>query len=422
MMEYSIKRTILAELEEQLPRKEISLITGGRQVGKTTLMKLLQEKLDAQGEITLFLSLDFEKDRPFFGSQTALLKKIELEIGRDKRGFVFIDEIQRKEDAGFFLKGLYDMDLPYKFIVSGSGSLELKEKIHESLAGRKKVFEVGPVSFEEFLHFKTDYKYETKFEDFLEIEKSAALMFLSDYLQFGGYPRVILEERLSEKIRTIDDIFRSYVERDIEALLRIEKSEAFVSLMKLLASQVGHLINYNEFSSTLGISVQTVKKYLWYAEKTFTIQKSAPYFKNRRKEITKSPKIFFSDCGLMNYANDQFGQVLSNAEWGAVFENFMYGSLKKKLRYSGATIHFWRTKDGAEVDFLINRGKEVIPVEAKYKEYDSIPPLDRSIRSYIHKYSPSEFYVINKNFRGETRVDKTKIIFVPFWDLSFSNL
>lgn len=94
-------------------------------------MEMLKADLDNRGERTLFLNLDIEWDRPHFESQAALVNKIELELGR-KRGFVFIDEIQRKDDAGLFLKGLYDLNLPYKFIISGSGSLELKEKIHES--------------------------------------------------------------------------------------------------------------------------------------------------------------------------------------------------------------------------------------------------------------------------------------------------
>ena len=99
---------------------------------------------------------------------------MKLEFGND-RGYVFIDEIQRKEDAGLFLKGIYDYELPHKFIVSGSGSLELKEKIHESLAGRKLMFEIWPVSFFEFLNFKTDYKYEDKLAEYFAVEKDYLL-------------------------------------------------------------------------------------------------------------------------------------------------------------------------------------------------------------------------------------------------------
>ena len=150
-----IKRKLHKDLKEHLSKKEISLIIGPRQAGKTTLMMMLKEYLTKKNEATLFFNLDIGNDIFYFQSQDKLLKKIKLELG-SKRGFVFIDEIQRKENAGLFLKGLFDMDLPYKFIVSGSGSLELKEKIHESLAGRKRVFELNTLSFEEFVNYKTN--------------------------------------------------------------------------------------------------------------------------------------------------------------------------------------------------------------------------------------------------------------------------
>src|SRR3989338_6683147 len=156
-MEKLIKRDIFRDLLEHLEKKEISLLVGPRQVGKTTLMNLLKKHLDKNGKRTLFLSLEFEAEKKYFTSKNELLAKLKLEFGND-RGYVFIDEIQRKEDAGLFLKGIYDYELPHKFIVSGSGSLELKEKIHESLAGRKRVFELKTLSFEEFVNFKTKYK------------------------------------------------------------------------------------------------------------------------------------------------------------------------------------------------------------------------------------------------------------------------
>src|SRR3989338_8710725 len=164
-----IKRELFGELKTHLSQKEITLIVGPRQAGKTTLMKALEAGLRQNGEKTLFLSLDIEPDSRFLASQVSLLQKIQLEIGTAK-GYVFIDEIQRKENAGLFLKGIYDMDLPYKFFVSGSGSLELKEKIHESLAGRKRIFELGTISFQEFVNFKTEYKYSAKLAEFFAVE------------------------------------------------------------------------------------------------------------------------------------------------------------------------------------------------------------------------------------------------------------
>ena len=157
-----IRRSLLKQLQKHLLSPEITLIVGPRQAGKTTLMEILRDDLRKKGAKTLFLNLDFNADLPFFDSQEKLLQRITYEMGQEK-GYVFIDEIQRKEDAGLFLKGLYDRKLPYKFIVSGSGSLELKEKIHESLPGRKRLFELSTLSFEEFVNYKHDSSSSSQF-------------------------------------------------------------------------------------------------------------------------------------------------------------------------------------------------------------------------------------------------------------------
>jgi len=410
-----IKRNLFLELKDHLNKKEISLIIGPRQAGKTTLMSLLAVHLNKIGEATVSLNFDIERDREFLSSQEKLLKKIELEIGK-KKGYVFLDEIQRKEDAGLFLKGLYDMNLPYKFIVSGSGSVELKEKIHESLVGRKRMFELGTVSFDEFVNFRTDYKYENKLNDFFEIEKSQARLLFEEFLNYGGYPKVVLEETKEEKIKTIDEIYRSYVEKDISYLLGVQKTDDFTRLLRLIAGQIGNLVNISELSATLGISIPTVKNYLWYLEKTFILEKVTPYFKNARKEITKAPVYYFYDIGLRNYAAGDFGRISLEDNIGFVFENYVFSVLKEKTRHSSSSIHFWRSKDGAEVDFIINSGRTVIPVEAK-KQNLRQSEITRSLRSFITKYSPEEAWVVNLTLSDEIIVRNTAMRFVPYYGL-----
>jgi predicted AAA+ superfamily ATPase len=407
-----IKRKLFTDLISHLPQKEMSIIVGPRQAGKTTLMELLKEYLDKSGEPTLFLNLDVEWDRPHFDSQAALIKKIELELGI-KHGYVFIDEIQRKNDAGLFLKGLFDLKLPYKFIVSGSGSLELKQKIHESLVGRKRLFELTTISFEEFLNHKTDYRYEKKLAGFLEIENLQVHQLLKEYMNFGGYPRVILAIERIEKLRIIDEIYRSVLEKDITYLLKIDKPDAFTSLVKVLASQVGNMVNYSELSSTLNISYQTVKKYLWYAQKIFLLELVSPFARNVRKEISKSPVPYFWDLGLRNYALGLFGQLESPTESGFVFENLVFLLLKEQLRLRPAKLNFWRTKDKAEVDFVLEDGKNIIPIDVKYTSLkkDKIPP---SMRRFIEKYRPSQAYVINLTLDKTLKINKTTLSFLPF--------
>jgi predicted AAA+ superfamily ATPase len=411
----AIKRYIFTDLVNHLGKKEISLIVGPRQAGKTTLMLQLQEYLKKNAESTLFLSLDFERDMPYFRDQKSLLDRIRLDLGH-RKGYIFIDEIQRKENAGIFLKGIVDMQTPYKFIVSGSGSIELKEKIHESLAGRKRMFELNTVSLKEFVDYKTGYKYEDRLKEYFEINFEEGESFLSEYLNFGGYPRVVLEDTYEEKLKTIDELYRSYIEKDIAYLLRVERIDAFGNLIRLLAGQLGSLINLNELSSTLGISVQTVKNYLAYAEKTFIIRRLTPYFRNIRTEISKSPIMYFSDIGLRNFSAGQFGRYTMRSDMGFLFQNLVYHLLYDKIRPAGGTLHYWRTKDKAEVDFVIHRGDELIPVEAKCRELKD-KTVARSLRGFLARYRPKEAWVVNLRLKEEERIGDTRVRFVPFFEL-----
>ncbi|NOY35560.1 MAG: ATP-binding protein [bacterium] len=414
MEEKIIKRDILDDLRSHADKKEISLIVGPRQAGKTTIMRILQKELKSKSIQTLFMSLDFEKDQPYFQSQSDFMDKLNLEFQGD-RGVVFVDEIQLKKDAGLFLKGVYDMGTKHKIIVSGSGSIELKEKVHESLMGRKRLFELPTVSFSEFVNFSTEYRYDNRLDEFFSLEKGKTDALLKKYLVFGGYPKVVLESRLEEKQNAIDEIYRSYIEKDISSFLRVEKLDAFRSLVKILASQIGNLINYSELSNTLNLSVETVKNYLWYLEKTYIISILTPYYTNVRKEITKSPIYYFNDIGLRNYILGLFGVSLEENK-GFVFENLVFLCLKNKFKSSNAEIHFWRTTNNAEVDFVVSSGNKIIPIEVKYKEFKN-PLIERSLRSFIEKYNPDGAFVVNKNFKDTVVIGKTKVNFVTLADL-----
>ncbi|MDP2158416.1 MAG: ATP-binding protein [Nitrospirota bacterium] len=411
----SIKRDLLKELQAHLPKKEMTLLVGPRQAGKTTLMVQLQDDLQKKGDKTLFLSLDYERDQPYFADQEALLSRLRLEFG-SKKGYVFIDEIQRKENAGIFLKGLYDMRTPYKFILSGSGSVELKEKVHESLAGRKRMFELSTVTLAEFINYRTSYKYQDRLAEYFRVNKSEAQGLLMEYLNFGGYPRVILEDTAKEKSAIIDEIYRSYIEKDIAFLLRVERIDAFGNLIRMLADQIGGMINLNELSSTAGISVQTVKNYLSYAEKTFIIRRVTPWFKNLRSEISKSPVMYFNDLGLRNFALRRFGRYTALHETGFLFQNLIHQLLFERTRAEGGTVHFWRTKDKAEVDFIINSDEGVIPIEVKCREMKG-GEIGRSLRGFVAKYQPKEAWIVSLGAHEEEKLGKTLVQFIPFYEL-----
>ena len=411
-----IKRSIFTNLKKHLDSPEISLLTGPRQTGKTFLMRLLEDSLKKETQKTLFLNFDFDENKKFLFSQNALLEKIRLEVGQ-KKAFIFLDEIQRKENAGLFLKGLYDMNLPYKFIVSGSGSLELKEKIHESLTGRKRIFEIKPLNFLEFVNFKTSYRYEEKIKDFFSIENQQAQNLLQEYMAFGSYPKVVLKTSQQEKKEVIKDIFQSYLERDIISLLHLEKSESLTNLLKIVASQIGSLVNNSELSSTLDISSKTIKKYLWYLEKTFIIKKIFPYFTNIRKEINKMPVYYFYDIGLRNYLLGIFAISDTHFNQGHLFENFILNTLSSQLNYASTKICFWRTRDQAEVDFVIQIGTETIPIEVKFTDIKK-PAISRSFRSFLNKYRPKKAFVIHLGKKQKILVNKTTVSFLPFYQTS----
>lgn len=417
--DYLIKRNYIHKIKKHLSKKEISIISGIRQCGKSTVLRELRANLKKEGKKTLFLNFDFEKDKKYLDTQEALINKIKFEFG-NKKGYVFIDEIQRRENAGLYLKGIYDLRLPYKFLVSGSGSIELKEKIQESLLGRKRVFEMTPVSFTEFADYKTKYNYSDRLSEYFEFEKTTTDKLLIEYLNFGGFPRIIIESDIEEKIELINEIYNSYIEKDLISLLNINKPELFRDIFMLLASLSGKLLNFVNIANDAETSIQTLKKYIYFAEKTFSITKIRPYYNNAGKEIRKSPMIYFTDIGMMNYALGKYGNLVNSMDFGFVFQNFIFNILKEQVS-KNHEIKYWRTTDKAEVDFVIDKITELVPIEVKYKKLKNTK-ITRSFRSFINKYEPKIAYVVNLSLNENVKIGKTTVRFIPYTKLFFINL
>ncbi|KKU37670.1 MAG: ATPase, partial [Candidatus Amesbacteria bacterium GW2011_GWB1_47_26] len=244
------------------------MVLGPRQSGKTTILEKLREELREQGKPTVFLNLDIIEDRQWFSSQHALIELVERRVGQG-RAYVFIDEVSRLENAGVFLKGLYDMKSGHKFVVTGSGSLELKSNIIEPLTGRKQTFYCYPLSFTEFVVYKLGLEAADFDEEYARVTRELITQplkrqrLVDEYVNFGGYPRVVLAQTEEEKNRILREVYLSYLEKDIGLLLRVEKEQAFENLVKILASQTGNLINRAELSATLGVSEKTIERYLY---------------------------------------------------------------------------------------------------------------------------------------------------------------
>jgi len=409
-----IPRFIQSALTQHLNKAEITVLIGPRQAGKTTLLQEIGKNLTEAGAICLFFNLDIDVDAQHFSSQQRFVDRVQA-LTAGKPAFVFIDEVQRIENAGLFLKGIYDRQLPHKWIATGSGSLELKEKIAESLAGRKRNFLLYPVSAGEFLSYRLS----------TSLQQSVALIgtdpyaeehLLMEYLQFGGYPRVLTTPDKHEKRSLLAEIFQSFVERDLQLLLRLEKTKELITLLQLLSNRIGRLVNYQDLANMTNLSVATVKNYLWYCEKTFVVEEVLPYFTNKEKELTKTPQYYFVDSGLRNFLLNNFDLTPSSSDFGFAFQQLVFQVLKGRFSNGIEKIRYWRTQNQAEVDFVVQDGLSILPIEVKAERMKA-PGVERSLRNFITTYEPSEAWVVNRSLREQVQVGRTTVKFIPWYDL-----
>jgi len=386
-----VKRTLEGLIKKYLPKNEIIAVTGPRQSGKTTLLKHILEELSNVNIIT------FEDVSLLNLFQNEIESFIELHI----KGFdyVFIDEIQYAKNSGKQLKYIYDTQ-SIKILVSGSSSTEISIQSLKYLVGRIFIFELYPFSFEEFLLAK-DKKlcklYKTKSFG-LEIMKKLQ-RYIDEFLMFGGYPRVVLSESSEEKIIVLKNIYNTLLLREVKDLFGIGNNEKLIKLIKALSLQIGNLINYKVLCDISGFSFSTLKKNINILELLFICSRCYPFSKNSKTELVKNPKIYFVDYGLRNIIINNFNTERSDK--GALYENLIYSEYIKK----GNVLNFWRTKAGAEVDFIYN-GE---PIEIKTK-----PKIGKSLYSFIAKYSPKNVFVISEIEKESVMVNGTEIFFIPF--------
>jgi hypothetical protein len=403
----NINRNILPDIIKWLTEKEIIVLLGARQVGKTTIIfqlinhilmqtvSLFKEKIEIH-----YLNLDFPQDKKILNDDYI----IKLAAKNEKKKIIFIDEVQRQENSGLFLKHLYDLNLPIKLVVSGSSALELKSKVSEALTGRKVIFNINPFSISEIKDCIVRAEKNTM---------SSTVLFkkaFEAFTEYGSYPSIVLSHDNEKKFLRLKEIFTSYMEKDIKKFLEIKNENAFARLITLLSASSGSLINMDEISNTLSIHQVTLDNYFYYLEQTFIIDRVRPYFRNIRKEIIKSPKVYFNDIGFRNFAINNFNKLDIREDKGFVFENFVYLILKEKLGGS-YKINFWRTKAGAEVDFILFNDLKPIPVETKAK-YFKKPAITQSIRSFINTYKPDIVFVINLNLNEEIKIGSCLVRFI----------
>ena len=368
-----MERAILNKLIDHSSKKPFTILIGARQVGKTTILKQLYNRL-LENETNVFY-LSFED--PDILNQIHLhpdnIFRYAIRPSENQKVYIFIDEVQYASNPSNFLKYLFDSYAPnLKIIATGSSAFYIDQKFQDSLAGRKTIFELYPLSFEEFIIFKNENRLLKDLQlirnnpEYISTNINLFKLLLEEYIRFGSYPGVVLEKDEKNKIDLLKELKSSFLKKDILES-DIENEEKFYLLLTLLANQSGQLLNVHELCNTLKINEKTLTRYIFVLQKCFHIQLIKPYYNNVRKELTKMPKIYFNDLGLRNSLLNQFNLLENRTDKGELLENLVYTFLRDT--YDKETIKYWRTADNNEVDFIVETSyNEGFALEVKWDE------------------------------------------------------
>lgn len=388
------ERTITSEISRFLRTNDIIVIHGARQVGKTSILMLIQKQLRAEGEKSFYMDLEDSRFVTILDKGVDEFIVLLVEQGFDlpalqssgRKLFVMIDEIQYLANPSSFLKLLADHHRYLKIIVSGSSSFEMKSKFKDSLVGRTVNFEIHPLSFVEFLTFK-GVPFPTA-ERFTAKKTDELRRLYSEFARYGGYPKIVLTQDVSIKEKYLQQIIDTYVRKDIRDLAEIKDVNKFNHLLEILASQSCNLLNITELSNTTGLARETIERYLLILEQTYILRRVHPFSRNIRAELFKTPKVFFHDTGLMQIL---WLKRLQKELLGAVFETSVYTELVKQ--HGAGQVLYWRTQDKKEIDFIVKLPDGILPVEVKIQFPRAIPGVMHTFEAaYRTESSPTPAY------------------------------
>ena len=371
--------------------KQIVVLLGARQVGKTTLLKKLFPDalyllVDEKSTIDSLETYSSDNYRKMIGNYQQIL----------------IDEIHLIENPGRAVKIIYDQLQGIQIIIIGSSSLRIKNKTAESMAGRAFDYFLYPLTWGEML-FQLGIEKETKLvsvldkilrlDDQLTFKLYSIDNLVAEVLRYGLYPEIVQSKNKEDYLKNLAQkvIFKDIIELDL-----IDNRSKALELLKVLAYQIGNVINYAEISRKISLSIPTVQRYIDIFEQSFLLYRLFPFSKNKRDEIGKSPKIYFWDLGLRNGLIENFDNINLRQDRGAMFGNFIISEVKKELGYSGSNLkaNYWRTKSGSEVDLILSNYKTLIGVEIKFKK-------GNFSLAFKNRYPDAKKIVINsENFFG----------------------
>jgi len=326
----NIKRDIQDLVTSKLFKGRAVIIYGARQVGKTTLIKRIQDEYHLRSS---YLNCDEPDIRESLFNKTSTQLK---ELVGDSR-LVLIDEAQRVKNIGITLKLLIDNFPDVQIIATGSSSFELSNKIAEPLTGRKYEFQLYPFSLRELMQINTRK----------EINRLLEVRIIK-----GMYPDVVINKSESQYI--LKDITRSYLYRDILQFQTIRNPEVLNKLLQALALQIGNEVSYNKLANKLQIDKNTISNYIDILEKAFIIFRLNPFSRNIRNELKKLRKIYFIDTGIRNTLINNLNPLDIRQDAGSLWENFLISERVKFLNNHGyfKNLYFWRTHQQHEVDLI----------------------------------------------------------------------
>ena len=398
-----LPRKLQKTIRPWLDKPDVLVILGARQVGKTSLLTLLEgdlKELWGDSKNIQTFNLEDADHLEALNRDPKYFKEYLILSGANpkKESVVMIDEIQYLNGPSHFLKYLKDLEPSVKLIVTGSTSIQIK-KFRDGLTGRKKSFHLFPLDFREFVLFKGAGHLSSVVEKFnfkgilsntTEIDPQRILPFKNDlgslfeeYTLYGGYPKVVLAKSRDEKLLELQELFKTYELMDVNILFNVGNIQAFRNLFRLMASNIGNLLNVNEVAGTLSIGRDTVKRYLAILENSFILHALPPFHSNVRKELTKMPKLFFLDTGMRNFAVKNFTELSFRPDRGSLFENAVFGELYKDLGVIDQ-LFFWRTLSKNEVDFILT-GDQKVAIEAKLSS-DNQLRQPTGLKAFGHTY------------------------------------
>jgi predicted AAA+ superfamily ATPase len=342
-------RKIISKIEPFLETHDILLFYWARQVGKTSLMKIIQN--DYIKEKSVFFNLENVKHfRLLDWDYDKFIENLKVEYNWNEKEkiVVFIDEVQYLNNPTNFLKYIYDEYENIKFIVSGSSTLDIRWKMKDSLAGRLLKFDIFPLSFEEFLIFKWEDNLAKLVWNKIEFEtiNSKMKLYFEEFLKFWWYPKVVLTDNVDSKKVYLEQIFDLYIQKDIRDIGRIKEVGKFNKLLMVFAEQSWNLVNLSEITRTTWISINTLNDWILLLENTFVLKFITPFSWNVRWEVIKMPKVFYIDNWIRNYIEDNF-EITGNS-----FENAFFAYIENA--YKAKNINFYRMQDKQEIDFVLD--------------------------------------------------------------------